>query len=183
MTKTVKQTKKETTTKVVKPTKVVAKPVKTIKPAEVAKDNTPKVVLASDHGGFELKEEFKKYFDHKKIPYKDLGCKDGVTSVSYATYGKKLGKHISENPNDIGIAICGTGLGISYAVNRFKGVRGARLTSIEDAKLAKMHNNANVLVFGGRQIEPAKAIHMYNTFMNTEFEGGRHIKRIAELDK
>ena len=142
-----------------------------------------KIVLASDHGGFELKEKMKDYVKSKGYETIDLGPDNGTDSVSYAEYGLKLGKKIAEDDNYLGIGVCGTGLGISYAINRVKGARGARLTTIEDAHLAKQHNNANALVFGGRQISFQQAKEMFDEFVKTDFEGGRHISRIQQLDK
>ncbi|TNK87435.1 ribose-5-phosphate isomerase, partial [Mycoplasmopsis pullorum] len=84
---------------------------------------------------------------------------------------------------EFGIGICGTGLGISYALNRHKHIRAARITSVEDAHLAKQHNNANVLVFGGRQVTFEQAKDMVDEYLKTQFEGGRHIARIEELDQ
>lgn len=142
-----------------------------------------KAYLASDHAGFELKDKMKKYLESKGYLVEDLGPFDGDTPVSYADYGKKLGHAISDDKNSFGIGVCGTGLGISYAVNRIKGARGARVTSVEDAHLAKQHNNANALLFGSRQetLEEVKA--MFNEWEKTKYEGGRHQSRIDGLDK
>lgn len=143
-----------------------------------------KIIIASDHGGFELKEELKKYFELKGYQFKDLGPDNGEKSISYAKQGLKLAKEVAKKPEDyLGIAICGTGIGISMAVNRIKEVRGARITSIADAKMAKKHNNANVLVFGGRITTTKKAVDMFNAFIREDFEGGRHIPRICDMDK
>jgi ribose 5-phosphate isomerase B len=139
-----------------------------------------KFILANDHGGYELKNEIKQYLLSKGFEIEDLGC-DG-SSVSYAEYGKKLADQVIIEKSAIGIGICGTGLGISFAVNRVKGIRGARITSIEDAQMAKMHNNANILLFGGRQQTIEEVIKMIDAFINNDFEAGRHIPRIEELD-
>lgn len=140
-----------------------------------------KFILASDHGGYELKQKIKEFLELNNYDYEDLGC-NGENS-SYAEYGEKLARKISISKNSLGIGICGTGLGISFAVNRVKGIRGARITSIEDAELAKIHNNANVLLFGGRQQSDTEVIEMIKTFLKNKFEGGRHNSRIEELDK
>ncbi len=139
-----------------------------------------KFILANDHGGYELKNEIKDYLLSNNFIVEDLGS-DGK-SVSYAEYGKKLAEQVLKEQSSLGIGICGTGLGISFAVNRFKGIRGARLTSVEDAKMAKIHNNANILLFGGRQQKIEEVIEMINTFIENEFEAGRHISRLEELD-
>lgn len=146
------------------------------------KDKKIKFYVASDHGGYELKEDIKRYLNSINIEVVDLGT-DNEESTSYAKYGKKLAENVLKDTNSYGIGVCGTGLGISYAVNRFKGIRGARITSVEDAMLAKSHNNANILLFGGRQEKISKVKKMINTFIKTEYEGGRHQKRIDELDK
>jgi len=122
-----------------------------------------KFILASDHGGYELKNKLKKYLESNKYLVEDLGCNG--ENVSYAEYGLKLGNKVIKEKNSLGIGICGTGLGMSFAVNRIKGIRGARITSIEDAKLAKMHNNANVLLFGGRQKKIKNVIEMLEEFI------------------
>lgn len=140
-----------------------------------------KFILASDHGGYELKQKIKEFLELNNYEYEDLGCNS--ENSSYAEYGKKLANKISTSKNSLGIGVCGTGLGISFAVNRVKGIRGARITSIEDAKLAKIHNNANILLFGGRQQSTSEVIEMIDIFLKNEFEGGRHNSRIEELDK
>jgi len=142
------------------------------------------IVFSSDHGGFVLKQQLIEYVESKGYKTLDLGPSNGEESVSYALYGKKLATEISKNlDTQVGVGICGTGLGISYALNRSKKIRAARVCNTNDAMLAKQHNNANVLVFGGRftKLQDAKA--MFDIFMETEFEGGRHISRIDELDK
>lgn len=141
-----------------------------------------KFALASDHGGFELKSQLVDYLNTKGYEVNDLGTNSETESVSYSDYGHKLGTHIENNSEVIGIGICGTGLGISYALNRHKGIRAARVVSVEDAELAKLHNNANVLVFGGRQTNKDEAIAMIEKFIETEFEGGRHQTRIDGIE-
>ncbi|MGL5205251.1 MAG: RpiB/LacA/LacB family sugar-phosphate isomerase [Metamycoplasmataceae bacterium] len=142
-----------------------------------------KFILSSDHGGYELKSKINDYLLSKNFEVEDLGCNCEDESVSYASYGKKLAMEVLKKEDTIGIGICGTGIGISIAVNRFKGIRGARITSIEDAKFAKIHNNANILLFGGRQLSIDQVVEMIKTFVENEFEGGRHISRIKELDE
>ncbi|WKX02494.1 RpiB/LacA/LacB family sugar-phosphate isomerase [Candidatus Mycoplasma mahonii] len=141
-----------------------------------------KFVIASDHGGYELKSAIIKHFEKNDREIEDLGTASATASVSYATYGHKLAKFMLSNKDYVGIGICGTGLGISYALNRHKGIRAARSTSVEDAHLARQHNDANVLVLGGRQIKPHKAFKMIKEFANTSYEGGRHQKRIEAIE-
>ena len=142
-----------------------------------------KIAISSDHGGYELKEELIRYFQLKKYTVKDLGPDTDAKPASYSKQGIKLGKYITKHEDTLGIVVCGTGIGISIAANRVKGVRAARITSIADAKLAKKHNNANVLAMGGRITTTKKAVDMFNAFVREEFEGGRHVKRINDLDK
>ncbi len=142
-----------------------------------------KVYLSSDHGGFDLKDLIKLYLTKKGFEVVDLGTTNNKESVSYAEYGKRLAQSVLNDKGSYGIGVCGTGLGISYSVNRFKGIRGARITSVEDARLAKEHNNANILLFGGRQISINQAEKMIDEFFNSKYEGGRHQSRIEELDK
>ncbi|WP_373423265.1 ribose 5-phosphate isomerase B [Mycoplasma iguanae] len=138
--------------------------------------------FASDHAGFEYKEALKKYVENKGFEVVDLGPFNEESS-SYAVYGQKLGQALKNKEVDLGIAVCGTGLGMSYALNRIHTVRAARVATVEDAHLAKLHNNANVLTLGQRTntLENAKA--MVDEFIKTEFEGGRHKERIDKLDQ
>ncbi|MBD5423441.1 MAG: ribose 5-phosphate isomerase B [Mycoplasma sp.] len=142
-----------------------------------------KIYLSSDHAGYDLKDSIKKYLEKNNYQVIDLGTNNNKDSVSYSEYGKKLAKSVLNDKGSYGIGVCGTGLGISYSVNRFKGIRGARVTSIEDSRLAKEHNNANILLFGGRQISSNDAEKMIDEFFKTKYEGGRHQKRIDELDE
>lgn len=142
-----------------------------------------KIVLTSDHTGIKLRQELKKFVESKGYKTIDLGPTKIGVSDSYSKRGLELANHISKNKDEIGVAICGTGIGISFAVNRIKGIRGARMTSIEDAILAREHNNANVAVLGARQISIKKAKLIIEKFLSTSFEGGRHIERIKYLDK
>ncbi|VEU59669.1 RpiB/LacA/LacB family sugar-phosphate isomerase [Mesomycoplasma neurolyticum] len=141
-----------------------------------------KIIFASDHAGFELKQELINYLKSMNIKIVDLGPFDNKTPVSYAFYGKKLAQELLKNEDYVGVGICGTGLGISYALNRFKKIRAARVTEIEDAKLARAHNNANAIALSGRFVSFQKSKEILNAFLETKYEGGRHQKRIEELD-
>ena len=142
-----------------------------------------KIYLSSDHAGYDLKDKIKKYLEDQKYEVIDLGTNNNYDSVSYSEYGKKLAKNVLNDKGSYGIGVRGTGLGISYSVNRFKGIRGARVTSVEDAKLAREHNDANVLLFGGRQLNIDQVEKMIDQFFKSKYEGGRHQKRIDELDE
>ncbi|WP_406613647.1 RpiB/LacA/LacB family sugar-phosphate isomerase [Mycoplasma corogypsi] len=141
------------------------------------------VALASDHAGFALKEKLCDYVRSLGYDTVDLGPTTDEKSISYAEQGKTLAEYVDSRKPDFGIGVCGTGLGISYALNRHKGIRAARVTSVEDAHFAKLHNNANVLVFGGRQVSFEEAKKMVDEYLKTDFEGGRHQARINELDQ
>ena len=139
--------------------------------------------LSSDHAGYDLKEEIKNYLLSLGFEVVDLGPSTANVAVSYSEFGRSLAEVVSVNKDSYGIGVCGTGLGMTYAVNRFKGIRGARVTSVEDAKLAKQHNDANILTFGGRQLSFEMVKQMIDTFLATDYEGGRHQERINDLDK
>ncbi|QSF13477.1 RpiB/LacA/LacB family sugar-phosphate isomerase [Mycoplasma sp. Mirounga ES2805-ORL] len=141
-----------------------------------------KIALASDHGGVKLKNQMIEYLKTKGYQVVDLGPSDDSKSISYAEQGHKLANYIIDNNIETSLAFCGTGLGISYALNRHKKIRAARVVTVEDAHLAKQHNNANVLVMGGRYVPYEDAVKMFDEFEKTEYEGGRHQARIEQLD-
>jgi len=138
-----------------------------------------KIAIAADHGGFELKEALKQHYSG--LDLLDLGTYS-ADSVDYPDYAQKVVQAILSEQADLGILICGTGVGISIAANRHKGIRAALLYSTEVARLAKAHNNANILVFGGRTMAVDDVIKRIDTFMQTEYEGGRHQRRLDKLD-
>ena len=138
-----------------------------------------KIFLASDHGGFSLKETIFFFLKEKNINVVDLGCKS-VEPVDYPDYAQLLASKI-ENNNSFGIIFCGTGIGISIAANRFSQVRAALCTSVEMASMSRKHNNANVLALGGRIITKELAKEIVFKFLNTEFEEGRHLLRINKI--
>ncbi len=140
-----------------------------------------KIVVASDHAGVDMKNLISDFLENKNIEVVDLGCYDS-TSVDYPLYADKLVEYILSNPKDIGILVCGTGIGISIRANRHKGIRAALLYSDEVAEMVKKHNNANVMVFGGRTMSFDDIKKRIEIFLNTEFEGGRHQRRIDMLD-
>lgn len=140
-----------------------------------------KIALASDHGGFELKEIVKKHLLERNIEVIDLGT-NSTESVDYPAYGTLCGETVVVGKADAGIVVCGTGIGISIAANKVKGVRCGLCTSVEMAHLTKQHNNANVLALGGRTTEPKLALEIVDEWLDTEFEGGRHQRRVDMLD-
>lgn len=141
-----------------------------------------KIAVACDHAGFELKEYICAYLRNKNIEVADLGT-NNANSVDYPLYADKVAAHILAKKADLGILICGTGVGISIRANRHKGIRAALLYSDEVAVMSKKHNNANVMVFGGRTMDKDDVINRIELFMNTAYEGGRHQTRIDLLDK
>jgi len=138
-----------------------------------------KIAIASDHGGYKLKEQIKKHFNDYN--WLDLGT-NSEQSVDYPDYAHKMAECLRQNQAELGILICGTGIGISIAANRHKGIRAALLYNQDAARLAKLHNNANVLVFGGRTMSVDDVIQDIEIFMQTEYEGGRHQKRLDKIE-
>ena len=140
-----------------------------------------KIALASDHGGFQLKEVIKKHLEEKGYDLLELGT-DSETSVDYPDYGYACGVAVAEGKVDAGIVFCGSGIGICIAANKVKGIRCALLTSVEMAELAKKHNDANIISLGGRLTPPDLAIKIVDTWLTTEAEGGRHQRRVDKLN-
>ena len=138
-------------------------------------------VIASDHAGYDLKQQIKSYLEKHNYTIKDLGPFN-TDSVDYPDYGKALGDFIVSNKNFIGIAVCGSGIGINIALNRVPGVRAALCHNIEIAKLARNHNDANAIVFGGRFINIDDALNILDAFIKEGFEGGRHKRRVDKLN-
>ena len=138
------------------------------------------LVLASDHAGYDLKNNIKNYLESNNFYIKDLGP-FSEDSVDYPDYGNMLGKFILENKNSIGIAICGSGIGISIALNRMLGIRAALCSNEEIAKLSRNHNDANVLVLAGRFMNLKKSSSIIDIFLKESFEGGRHERRVNKL--
>ena len=134
------------------------------------------IAIASDHAGFKLKE----FLSSKLSNVTDLGT-DSEQSVDYPDSAKVMAEHLKNNPNTMGILICGSGIGITMAANRFNHIRAALCRDAEDAKMSRLHNNANVLVLGGRVTDQAIALEMTKIFIETKFEGGRHENRINKM--
>jgi ribose 5-phosphate isomerase B len=139
-----------------------------------------KIVLASDHGGFELKEEIKKHLIKKGYDIIDMGV-NYTQSVDYPDYGKRAALMVADKEADRGIIICGTGIGISIAANKVKGIRCALCTNEYMAKMSRMHNNANMLALGGRVVGRGLALDIVDAWFSAEFEGGRHENRINKI--
>lgn len=141
-----------------------------------------KIAIASDHGGFTLKQELIKHYASKGLTFADLGT-HSEDSCDYPDAAKAMAQYLRDQKADLGILICGTGVGISIAANRYHGIRAALLYDDFVAEMARKHNNANVLVFGGRTMKTADVIRRTDIFLNTAFEGGRHLRRIEKIEE
>lgn len=138
------------------------------------------IAIGSDHAGFELKEEIRKHLDDCGVCYKDIGA-FSLESVDYAVNAKKACDLVINGECDKAILICGTGIGISMAANKVNGIRAACCSDYFSAKFTRLHNDANVLCMGGRVVGAGLAIELVDVFLNTEFEGGRHQRRIDQI--
>ena len=141
-----------------------------------------KIAIGSDHAGFYLKEDIKKYLEEKNIEVIDMGPFDDKR-VDYPDYGHAVGHEVIDNNLDFGIVICGSGIGISISSNKVKGIRAALCSEPYSAKLARRHNDANVLAMGARLIGHDMAIEIVEAFLNEKFEGGRHISRVKKIEE
>lgn len=140
-----------------------------------------RIYIASDHAGFGLKERVKGFLS-EKFSVIDLGCDDEKISVDYPDFAHKMAENLV-NDSDFGILICGTGIGISIAANRHKNVRCALCHDVSTAKLAREHNNANVIAFGARMLGEVVVFDMLNAFFGTNFAGGRHQNRVEKINQ
>lgn len=138
------------------------------------------IAIASDHGGFELKEELKSFLDTLGVRYVDLGAVNGE-SVDYPDFGIELARRVSEGEFEKGILLCGTGIGMSIVANKFPEIRAALVWDTFTATLAKEHNNANILVMGGRTTDKNTAKEMIKAWLDAKFEGGRHQRRLDKI--
>ncbi|MDD2320048.1 MAG: ribose 5-phosphate isomerase B [Geobacteraceae bacterium] len=138
------------------------------------------IVIGSDHGGFELKEAVKALLFERSIAVEDLGTDNG-NSVDYPDFGERVARKVSTGEAEKGVLVCGTGIGMSIVANKFPRVRAALAADPYMAKMAKQHNNANILVLGGRVIDENEAREMVATWLDAEFEGGRHQSRLDKI--
>ncbi len=139
-----------------------------------------KIFISSDHAGYRLKEDIKNKFD-KKFKFEDLGTNNSNISVNYPDYAHKLCKKVSHNSKNMGILVCGSGMGMSMAANRHKKIRAAVCYSTKNTKLSRLHNNANIITLGSRLIKKNVAFKCIEIFMSTKFEGGRHKRRVKKI--
>ncbi len=139
-----------------------------------------KIFISSDHAGYKLKELIKNYLDNKKISYNDLGPKNDK-KVDYPDYAHKVAKRVKRNKNYVGILVCGSGIGMNITANRHKNIRAAQCFDLKSSKLSRLHNNANIITLGSRLLTKKNALNCVSVFLNTNFEGGRHKKRIKKI--
>ena len=141
------------------------------------------IALGSDHGGYGLKQEIMKHLEEKGIEYKDYGCYD-ESPCDYPVFGKKAARAVASGECEKGILICGTGIGISIAANKIKGIRAALCHDVFSAKATREHNDANMLAMGARVVGPGLALMIVDTFLNTEFSSAERLqKRIDMLEE
>ena len=139
-----------------------------------------KIAIGCDHGGFELKEAVRGYLEERQIPYEDFGAYN-TDSVDYAPIAAKAARAVAAGQADFGVLVCSTGIGISIAANKVKGIRAALCTNEFCAEMTRRHNNANILCMGGKVIDKEAAVKLVDIFLHTEFEGGRHQRRIDQI--
>jgi ribose 5-phosphate isomerase B len=145
-----------------------------------------KIALGSDHGGYSLKQSLIPFLQARDIEVADAGTHNSVDSVDYPDFAERVALLVSHGEADVGILICGTGIGISIAANKIPGIRAALVTDEFMARMAKEHNNANILVLGGRVLDEQKACELVGSWLDATFEGGRHqgrLDKITELEE
>lgn len=140
------------------------------------------IAIGSDHGGYELKEAIKKHLEERGIEYKDFGT-FSEDSVDYPDYAREVAEAVASGQFEKGILLCGTGVGISIAANKVPGIRAAHVSDAFSARYSKEHNNANVLCMGGRVVGPGLAALLVDEWLDAEFQGGRHQKRIDKISE
>ena len=140
-----------------------------------------KIVVGSDHAAYELKEAIKEKLTGEGHEVIDVGC-DSPESVDYPKYGQAVGRTVASGEAERGIAVCGSGIGISIACNKVPGIRAALCTSVEMAEMCRRHNNANVVCMGARMISQELSFDIIDTWMTTDFEAGKHLRRINEIE-
>ncbi len=139
-----------------------------------------KIFISSDHAGFNLKEIIKKFLLKKKLKFYDLGPYNN-NKVDYPDFAHKVAKKVKIKRNHVGILVCGSGMGMNMAANRHKNIRAAQCFNLKSAKLARLHNDANIITLGSRLLTKKNALNCVSIFLNTKFEGGRHRKRLKKI--
>ena len=139
-----------------------------------------KVCIASDHAGFKLKESIKNFLINKNISIIDLGPMN-ENSVDYPDYAKKASNRIKLKKSDVGILVCGSGTGMAISANKIKGIRAAVCYNLKSTRLSRQHNNANIISIGSRLTRKNIALKLVSIFLETKFEGGRHLRRVKKI--
>ena len=139
-----------------------------------------KILISSDHAGFKLKESIKDYLITKKIKFEDLGPKND-SSVDYPDYAHKVARRVKLNKSNVGILVCGSGTGMNIAANKHRNIRAAQCFNLKSTKLSRLHNDANIITLGSRLISKKNALRFISIFLNTKFDGGRHLKRVQKI--
>ena len=139
-----------------------------------------KIFISSDHAGFRLKEDIKNSLRRKKINFEDLGPLEDVR-VDYPDYAHKLAKKVKVSKNNIGILVCGSGTGMNIAANKHRNIRSAQCFNTKSTKLSRLHNDANIITLGSRLISKKNAFKFIGIFLNTKFDGGRHLRRVKKI--
>ena len=139
-----------------------------------------KACIASDHAGYKLKEDIKDFLIKKNISIFDLGPMN-KNSVDYPDYAKRVSNRIKVKKSDIGILVCGSGTGMAISANKTKGIRAAVCYNAQSTRLSRLHNNANIITLGSRLTKKKEALKLVSIFLNTKFEGGRHLRRIRKI--
>ena len=139
-----------------------------------------KIFISSDHAGYNLKEQIKERFKNK-YTFQDMGTHNSKISVDYPKFAHKLCRKIGNSSKNIGILVCGSGMGMSMAANKHKNIRAAVCYSVKNTKLSRLHNNANIITLGSRLTKKNTAFKCIEVFMNTKFEGGRHKRRVKKI--
>ena len=139
-----------------------------------------KIFISSDHAGFKLKEAIKTYLSKKKLSFQDMGpYRDN--RVDYPDFAHKVARKVKVNKKNVGILVCGSGMGMNITANRHKNIRAAQCFNLKSTKLSRLHNDANIITLGSRLMTTKNALSCVDVFLNTKFEGGRHLKRIKKI--
>mgnify|MGYP005690687949 FL=1 len=139
-----------------------------------------KIFISSDHAGFKLKKAIKDYLRDKKVKIEDLGPKTD-SSVDYPDYAHKVARKVKLNKSNVGILVCGSGTGMNIAANKHKNIRAAQCFNLKSTKLSRLHNDANIITLGSRLITKKNALKFISVFLNTKFDGGRHLRRVKKI--
>ena len=139
-----------------------------------------KIFISSDHAGYNLKEIIKKSLKEKRLKFYDLGPYNN-NKVDYPDFAHKVAKKVKIKKNHVGILVCGSGMGMNIVANRHKNIRAAQCFNLKSTKLSRLHNDANIITLGSRLLTKKNALNCVSIFLNTKFEGGRHIKRIKKI--